>query len=304
MRPTCRTMLWMSLSMAERLPLPLALAGVHLDLPLRLAVDAQQAGAQDVVQAQEDVPVVVDEEHVVGVVGAAQLLGRRRAAEQQLGLGGAGARQAVGLLGSVGVGLGGVLVVVVVLLVLVGVLLLHVGELAAPREQHVGDEVVDDLLDLVLVLLLDAHLPLHVVDDERRGVLQDLAVVVALGHVRAARRRRGGVLRRSLLALRDEMEATMGTDAAGFFLSPSMMSCALSPYILWMALRWMTSEEPPIELSSLKRSCSSADMRDILRCTVSRARIVERLASSTTSSWRHRGVTGSSAFIGFQKRKK
>lgn len=78
----------------------------------------------------------------------------------------------------------------------------------------------------------------------------------------------------------------MGTDTAGFLLRPSMMSGALSPYILWMALRWMTSEEPPIVLSSLNRSCSSADMRESLFCTVSRALIVARLFSNTMSSCR------------------
>lgn len=78
--------------------------------------------------------------------------------------------------------------------------------------------------------------------------------------------------------------STMGTDTAGFRWRPSMMSWALSPYILWIAFRWMTSEEPPIVLSNLKRSCSSADMRESFRCTVSRARIVARLDSRTTSS--------------------
>jgi len=60
--------------------------------------------------------------------------------------------------------------------------------------------VVDDLLDLVFVLLLDAGLPLDVVDDERRRVLQDLTVLVGQGQLRA----RGGgcvLLRRLLLSL-------------------------------------------------------------------------------------------------------
>lgn len=77
---------------------------------------------------------------------------------------------------------------------------------------------------------------------------------------------------------------TMGTETAGFFFRPSRMSNALSPYILWMALRWTTSEEPPIVLSRRNLACSSADIRDIFRCTVSRTLMVARLVSRTTSS--------------------
>lgn len=117
---------------------------------------------------QEDVPVVVDVEEVVCIVAATQLL-RRRVAEQKLGLGGAtAAGDAVVFFGSA--------VLQIHLLFLL--LLFHIGELAPLREQHVGDEVVDDLLDLVFVLLLNAGLPLDVVDDERCSVLKDLAVLI------------------------------------------------------------------------------------------------------------------------------
>uniref|UniRef100_A0A8C4IJ33 Uncharacterized protein n=1 Tax=Dicentrarchus labrax TaxID=13489 RepID=A0A8C4IJ33_DICLA len=69
-----------------------------------------------------------------------------------------------------------------------------------------------------------------------------------------------------------------------FFFRPSMMSGALSPYILWMALRCTTSEEPPSVLSKRNLACSSADMRDNFLCTVSRTLMVARLVSSTTSN--------------------
>lgn len=80
--------------------------------------------------------------------------------------------------------------------------------------------------------------------------------------------------------------STMGTETAGFFFSPSMMSRALSPYILCMALRWMTSEVPPSVLSSRNLACSSADMRESFFCTDSSTRIVARLVSKTTSNCR------------------
>lgn len=63
------------------------------------------------------------------------------------------------------------------------------------------------------------------------------------------------------------------------------MSGALSPYILWMALRWMTSDDPPSVLSRRNLACSSADMRDSFRWTVSRALMAARLVSSTTSNY-------------------
>uniref|UniRef100_A0A673AJY4 Uncharacterized protein n=1 Tax=Sphaeramia orbicularis TaxID=375764 RepID=A0A673AJY4_9TELE len=63
-----------------------------------------------------------------------------------------------------------------------------------------------------------------------------------------------------------------------------MMSGALSPYILWMALRCTTSEDPPSVLSKRNLACSSADMRDNFRCTVSRTLMVARFVSNTTSS--------------------
>lgn len=64
-----------------------------------------------------------------------------------------------------------------------------------------------------------------------------------------------------------------------------MMSGDLSPYILWMALRWITSDEPPSVLSSRNLACSSADMRDSFRWTVSRALMAARLVSRTTSNY-------------------
>lgn len=76
----------------------------------------------------------------------------------------------------------------------------------------------------------------------------------------------------------------MGTDTAGFFFKPSMISGALSPYILWMALRCTTSEEPPSMLSRRNLACSSADIRDNLRCTVSSTLMVAKLVSRTKSN--------------------
>ena len=150
---------------AQDLPLPVALAGLLLNLLLRLAVEAQQPRAEHLVEPQEDVPVVVAVQQVVGVVQPPQLLGPR-AAEQQLGLAGSTPRQAVVLLNGLAVcrHCRRCRLLFVLVLFLVVILFLGVRELAAPREQHVGDEVVDDLLDLVLVLLLDAHLSLDVVD--------------------------------------------------------------------------------------------------------------------------------------------
>lgn len=118
-------------------------------------------------QPQKDVPVVVDIEEVVSIVAATQLL-RCRVAEQKLGLGGApAAGDAVVFFGSA-----------FLQIHLLFLFLLYIGELTPLREQHVGDEVVDDLLDLIFVLLLNAGLPLDVVDDERCSVLQDLAVLI------------------------------------------------------------------------------------------------------------------------------
>lgn len=144
----------------EHLPLPVALLQLLLDLPLGLGVQTQEARAQRLVQPQEDVPVVVGVEEVVGVVARAQLLSRR-AGEQEFGLAGTPAHTVV-LLGASLVELG-------VFLVLV--FFLGVRECASLREQHVRDEVLDHLLDLVLVLFLDAGLSLDVVDDQGSSVL-------------------------------------------------------------------------------------------------------------------------------------
>lgn len=178
---------------SQDFPLPVSFSDLFFDLSLRLPVQPQQARAQRLVKSQEDVPVVVDVEEVVGVVAAAQLL-RRRVAEQQLGLGGAPAA------GDTVVLFGSALLQVHLLFLL---LLFHVGKLAPLREQHVGDEVVHDLLDLVFVLLLNACLPLDVVDDERCCVLQDLAVLVRQRQLGACGWR-GVLLRRLLLALRSK----------------------------------------------------------------------------------------------------
>lgn len=171
----------------QHFSLPLSLAGVLLDLPLGLPVDSEQPRAEDLVKTKEDVPVVVDEEQIIGIIDAPQLLGPC-VAEEELGLGRAAAAwQAVVLLGAI-------LVHLQVIFLLLFVLFLHIRELTPPCKQHVRDEVVDDLFDLVLVFLLDAHLPLDMVNDQGSGVLQDLAVVIAQGHVRAAGWRRGVVL--------------------------------------------------------------------------------------------------------------
>lgn len=91
--------------------------------------------------------------------------------------------------------------------------------------------------------------------------------------------------RNSRLGKCSDLFRMMGTEIAGFFFRPSMMSGALSPYILWMALRWITSDEPPSVLSSRNLACSSADMRDSFRWTVSRALMAARLVSRTTSNY-------------------
>lgn len=174
---------------AQDFPLPFSFSDLLFYLPLRLAVQSQQARAQRLVQSQEDVPVVVDVEEIVGFVAAAQLL-RCCVAEQQLGLGGAPAsRDAVVLFGGAFLKIN-----------LLFLLLLHIGQLAPLREQHVRDKVVDDLLDLVFVFLLNTGLPLDVVDDERRCVLQDLAVLICQRKV-GARGWSGVLFRRLLLAL-------------------------------------------------------------------------------------------------------
>lgn len=77
---------------------------------------------------------------------------------------------------------------------------------------------------------------------------------------------------------------TIGTAMEGFFLRPSMISAALSAYILWSAFRWMTSDVPPRVLSKRNLACSSADNRESFFCIASKTRIVARLVSRTTSS--------------------
>lgn len=149
-------------------------------------------------QSQEDVPVVVDVEEVVGVVASAQLL-CRRVSEQQLGLGRTpAARDTVVLFGSA-------FLQIHLLFVL---LFLYVRELAPLREQHVGDEVVDDLFDLVFILLLDAGLPLDVVDDERCCVLQYLTVLVRQRQVGACGQS-GALFRGLLLTLQRENNSVL-----------------------------------------------------------------------------------------------
>lgn len=175
---------------AQDFPLPFSFSDLLFYLPLRLAVQSQQARAQRLVQSQEDVPVVVDVEEIVGFVAAAQLL-CCCVAEQQLGLGGAPAA------GDAVVLFGGAFLEIHLLFLL---LLLHIRQLTPLREQHVRDEVVDDLLDLVFVFLLNTGLPLDVVDDERRCVLQDLAVLICQREV-GARGWSGVLFRRLLLAL-------------------------------------------------------------------------------------------------------
>lgn len=85
---------------SQHFPLPVSLPHVLFDLSLCLPVQPKQTRTQRLVQSQEDVPVVVDVEEVIGVVTSTQLL-RRRIAEQQLGLGRApAAGDAIVLFGS------------------------------------------------------------------------------------------------------------------------------------------------------------------------------------------------------------
>ena len=74
---------------------------------------------------------------------------------------------------------------------------LVVRQLAPPHIQQIGQEVVDDLLDAVLVLALYGGLPLDVVDDEGGGVVEDRLVVVFDGEVGLVVG--GGCFRRLLL---------------------------------------------------------------------------------------------------------
>ena len=55
---------------------------------------------------------------------------------------------------------------------------------------------------------------------------------------------------------------------------------------LCMAFLWRTSDEPPSALSNRNLAASSEDMRPIFFCTASKHRMVARLVSMTTSSWK------------------
>lgn len=179
---------------------------VLTDLPLGLVEDAQQPRTQDLVQPQEHIPVVVGVEEVVGLVAVAAgaALGRRAAAaEQQLGtLPTARCRRAIGPLGGAAI-----FARLTVLLFFFLLLFLSIGELATARKEHVRQKVIDDLLDLVLVVLLNAGLPLDMVDDEAGSVLKDLAVLIGQGHVRTAGGWSGAaLLGRLLLPLHGQAE--------------------------------------------------------------------------------------------------
>lgn len=67
--------------------------------------------------------------------------------------------------------------------------------------------MIDDLFDFVFVLLLNAGLPLHMVDDEGRCVLKDLAVLVGQCQVGACDWS-GGLLRALLLTLQSKKNKT------------------------------------------------------------------------------------------------
>lgn len=71
---------------SQDFPLPVSFPHLLFDLSLCLPVQPKQTRAQRLMQPQEDVPVVVDVEEVIGIVTSTQLL-RRCVAEQQLRLG-------------------------------------------------------------------------------------------------------------------------------------------------------------------------------------------------------------------------
>lgn len=177
---------------AEDLPLPVTLLKLLFDLPLSLGVQTQETRAQRLVQAQEDVPVVVDEEEVVGIVTGAQLLSWR-VGKKELGFAGAPGYTVV-LFGASFVELD---------VLLFFFFLLSVRQSTSLREEHIRDEVVHYLLDLVLVFFLDAGLSLDMVDNQGSGVLLDLPVLIGEGEVRAARRC-PAFLRGLLLALQKQ----------------------------------------------------------------------------------------------------
>ena len=77
---------------------------------------------------------------------------------------------------------------------------------------------------------------------------------------------------------------TRGTATAGVFFNPSIISGALSPYIVCIAFLCMTSEVPPRQLSSRNFCCSSEVIWLSFFCTASRTRIVDKFTSSIPSS--------------------
>lgn len=166
-----------------------ALFGAVLQqLSLSLSVHLQQPRAQSLVQPQEEVPVIVDEEQVVDAVLLLLQLQlflllhpvRRRTSPPP--------RLAVHLLltpwrlSSCRCSLSSSFSLrhrhrgrlrqrschspdPVLSLNLLVRPVLGVAQLTAPGEEQVGDEVVDDALDLVLVLFVNGGLTLHMIDD-------------------------------------------------------------------------------------------------------------------------------------------
>lgn len=171
-------------ALTQRL-LPLLLRPILQQLLLRLAVDLEQPGAQGLVQAQEEVPVVVGEEEAVHVVRRlvplGRLLGGGSLARGPLLLRGTALRPGRRLLPVTGLRA----------LPLGAAPALVGGVLGRPQvqllgEEEAGHELVHQLVDGALVLLLDGRLPLHVVADEGGGVLEDLPVLVHEDEVRLA----------------------------------------------------------------------------------------------------------------------
>lgn len=115
------------------------------------------------VQPEKDVPVVIHIEQIIRVLAGAKPLSRG-CAKQQFGL----CRAATNCSRQPVVFLRRPLVEVHVFLV---VLFLSVRQHPSLGEEHVGDEVIDDLLNLVFVLFVDTALAFHMVDDERSRVL-------------------------------------------------------------------------------------------------------------------------------------
>lgn len=152
---------------AQHFPLPLPFPRLLLDLPLSLGADPQQPQAQDLVQPHEDVPVAVHVEEVVDLIHAPQLLGCR-VVEHQLGFGRT-TPNTIMLFRSPSS---------FIHIHFLFFFLFHIREFTSLSKQQVWNEVIHDLLDFVLVLFLDSRLPLHVVDDERGSIFQDLLVFI------------------------------------------------------------------------------------------------------------------------------